>query len=412
MRFYTTVQLSANQELTPEGYLLCRNVPIARTGTQLYAATELPLRAVDGVIRIERHAEDVFHPDTMASFEAKPVVVDHPTEDVGPENWARLSKGIVQNVRRGSNIEDDLLLADLLITDAQAIEKVKDGLREVSCGYDAEYEQLEPGRGRQHQIVGNHLALVDQGRCGSRCAIGDSMKKLKWMDRLRAAFTARDEEEFKKALEESAKDSEPEETEEEKKKREAKEEADKKTSDSLSNLSKSLDALSERLEKLEAKDAAEEESETEEEKKKREAEEVEAEKEKSGDKKSRDSAAQLAEAQDVFARVEILSPGMALPTNDAARSQDGLCALKRKALDAAYANPKTRDAVAPLVAGKDLSKLTCDALHSTFVGASEIVRRENNAHAKVTFDSGKHAHVTASTISDMNRRNSQFWARS
>jgi hypothetical protein len=46
-------------------------------------------------------------------------------------------------------------------------------MREVSAGYDAAYEQLGPGRARQYEIVGNHTALVERGRCGPACAIGD-----------------------------------------------------------------------------------------------------------------------------------------------------------------------------------------------------------------------------------------------
>ena len=102
---------------------------------------------------------------------------------------------------------------------------------------------------------------------------------------------------------------------------------------------------------------------------------------------------------------------MALPTTDAAASDpqkfvDSLCQLKRKALAAAFENPKTRDCGRAARQCRDLAKLTCDALHSTFVGASEIVRRENNVHTKLTFDSGTTASSIPSTISEMNRRNS------
>ena len=86
--------------------------------------------------------------------------------------------------------------------------------------------------------------------------------------------------------------------------------------------------------------------------------------------------------------------------------------MRRAALTAAYENPKTRDAVAPLVAGKDLSKLTCDALSSTFIGASEIVRRSNNAQTLPTFDGSKSAATVRQSISEINRRNSEFWKRS
>ncbi len=426
MRYYTTEILSANMHRTPEGFLICTNVPIARTGVMYYAPGEVPIEPRDGIIRVDRAEGDVFSPETVASFEGKAVTLDHPMMDVSPENWSRLAKGVTQNVRRGQGIDNDLLLADLLITDSAAIEQVRGGLREVSCGYDADYEQTEPGRGLQTNIIGNHVALVEKGRCGTRCAIGDrAMKKTKWMDRLRAAFKSRDEAEMEAALEEGKSTAdETEETEEEKKKREEAEAA--KTGDAMSKVLDALASIESRLSAIESKDSEAEE--TEEEKKKREEAEAaktgdgeeadtEEEKKKAADRKARDSAALGAEAQDVFARAEILSPGLSLPSHDAAadpaKTRDSLCALRRKALEAAFAHPKTRDAVAPLLRGVDLAKLTCDALTSTFIGASEIVRRDNNnAQTKVTFDGGKTASGIASTISSMNRRNSEFWNRS
>ena len=411
MRYYTTQILSAKQELTPEKFLLCRDVPIARTGVMLYAAGEVPIDPVDGLCRVERDAQEVFSPATMASFEGKPVTLDHPAEDVAPHNWATLAKGITQNVRRGTGIENDLLLADLLITEAAAIQQVRDGLREVSCGYEADYLQMEPGRGRQTNIIGNHVALVEKGRCGARCAIGDSrlMKKNKWMDRLRAAFRNRDEAEMEKALNESATADEAEETEEEQKKRAAEE--SKKTGDALTKVADTLKTINARLTALETRDAQaqdEDESESEE-------ESDEDKKKKESAEKSRDSAQALAEAQDVFARAEILAPGIQLPTHDAKsdakKVRDSLCALRRRALETAFAG-KSRDAITPFVGSNpDFTKLTCDALSSAFIGASEIVRRENNAAAKTTFDGGRTASDIASTISSINAKNAAFWSR-
>ena len=42
MRYYTTSHLSENRRRTPEGYLLCIGVPIARTGLMEYLPEELP----------------------------------------------------------------------------------------------------------------------------------------------------------------------------------------------------------------------------------------------------------------------------------------------------------------------------------------------------------------------------------
>ena len=63
---------------------------------------------------------------------------------VNPENWKELAVGHLQNVRRGTGDQSDLMLADLIVKDENAIQLIEDGLREVSCGYDAEYEQTEP----------------------------------------------------------------------------------------------------------------------------------------------------------------------------------------------------------------------------------------------------------------------------
>jgi hypothetical protein len=78
------------------------------------------------------------------------------------------------NPRRGQGRFAHLLLGDLFVTCPKAIEAIRNGsLREVSVGYDAAYEDHGDGRGRQKNITANHLALVDHGRCGPICRIGD-----------------------------------------------------------------------------------------------------------------------------------------------------------------------------------------------------------------------------------------------
>lgn len=213
MLYYTAYQLGPKRSVTPEGFLLVKDVPIARTGVQLYHMSELPGidPGPDGTIRVQRLPEDVFRPATMASFEGKSICDDHPDEDVTVDNWRELECGHMQNVHRGVGTEDDFLFADFIIKDRATIAAVDDGKREVSCGYDADYEQLEPGLARQHNIIGNHVALVDQGRCGPRCAIGDEAmpQKVKVWDRIRQAFKARDEEALNKALNEVKDEIEP-----------------------------------------------------------------------------------------------------------------------------------------------------------------------------------------------------------
>src|ERR1700728_591427 len=159
MKFYAPFKISENISETPEGYLLCLGVCIGRTGEMVYGPGETPIEPdVEGRVIVSRNASDVFRPETMASFEGKAVTIGHPVQFVAPNNWSELTKGVVQNVRRGAGEQENDLVADLLITDSTAIALVKGGLREVSCGYEAEYTQTGVGRGFQSEIIGNHVA--------------------------------------------------------------------------------------------------------------------------------------------------------------------------------------------------------------------------------------------------------------
>ena len=175
---YYGSKISPNQLETGEGFLICRNVPIARTGVQKYRASELGL---DGdpnrIVEVVRDESEVFAPETMASFEGKPVTNNHPQEQVDPENARFYERGHVQNVRRGTGEQSDLLIGDLHIHDGELITAVKrkrKPKREISCGYDCEYVEDENGVLHQTNIRGNHVAVVDSGRAGSRVAIVDN----------------------------------------------------------------------------------------------------------------------------------------------------------------------------------------------------------------------------------------------
>ena len=175
MQYYGT-RLSENiSRREPEGYLLCLNVPVARTGTQEYLPEELGLPAGSGppgLIPVIRPEEEVFSKETIASFEGMPVTNDHPPDGVDIGNIKALQKGHAHNVRRGSGEERDLLLADLIITDPVLIGLIMDSKREISCGYTYELCE-ENGKYIQRRIRGNHVAVVDAGRAGPRVSIKD-----------------------------------------------------------------------------------------------------------------------------------------------------------------------------------------------------------------------------------------------
>ena len=200
-QFLTVEHLSPHMEKTSEGYLLCREVPISRVGEFEYSGIEVGIPSKGGRVLMTRTADELFKPETIQSFNAKPVVIGH-ARFADPDNWKDITVGIVQNVHRGQGEHADELLADLLLTDRKGIELVESGrLREVSCGYDASPVDDGEGKGHQVGIVGNHVALVEKARCGRACKIRDSeMKTTNLKTILRRLFRDGDEEKFNETL--------------------------------------------------------------------------------------------------------------------------------------------------------------------------------------------------------------------
>ncbi|WP_322080201.1 DUF2213 domain-containing protein [Burkholderia cenocepacia] len=429
MRFFTIQKLGPKRSLTPEGFLLCEDVPVARTGDMLYADGEVPIEAgPDGLIRISRTPEEVFRDETMASCQGKDVTLDHPDDFVAPANYTTLTRGVMLNPRRGSGIEDDLLLADILIKDPAAITAVQDEeIEEVSLGYEADYEQVSPGRGVQRNIVVNHVAIVPRGRCGPRCAIGDKEPEMKtkdsktsrrpaWLDRLMQSMKAKDEAGVEEALKEGQ-EAMDEESEEERKAREAKEK-EGKTGDSAMIL-KTLRSLDRRMARIEARDAEREretEDEDEEDDETDETTDTVIEAETAG--KLNQSGVDLYtgdSARLIAARAEILAPGVKLPTLDGLKTKDravALCKCQRRALDQAYETDVGRAAIAPFLGRRapDFEALPAQVVDAIFTGAAELMRAKNNAGSSsgkvTTRDFGK-----ARTVADINEANRKFWDR-
>lgn len=175
MLAYYGTDISPNQTETAEGFLICRNVPVARTGMQDYLARELNLDGdPESIVTVNRHPEDVFELATLASFEGKPVTDGHPPESVSPENFSNYARGHMQNVRR----DGDYIVADLFINDPILASEVKNGIkREVSCGYLCQYEP-DGASYKQTKIRGNHVAVVPKGRAGATVAIKDAAEQI------------------------------------------------------------------------------------------------------------------------------------------------------------------------------------------------------------------------------------------
>ena len=175
MRAYYATKLSPNISRMPNGFLVCKNVPIARTGTQDYQGSELGIAEhPDDMFPVHREESEVFSPAALASFEGVAFVDDHPSDDVTVDNACYLTRGFVKDVRRGDGEDSDKVIADIIVTDVNIIAEIENGKREISCGYKCDYVTDDDGRIYQRNIRGNHVALVGRGRAGKDVAIKDS----------------------------------------------------------------------------------------------------------------------------------------------------------------------------------------------------------------------------------------------
>lgn len=383
MQYFFTTRLGNTRFEMADGSLLCKDVPIARTGAQVYDESELEglIGDEDGEIVVTRDADEVFRPETLASFEGMAFTLGHPKDMVNPGNWKDYAHGHIQNVRRGTGDQSDLMLGDIHIKTAEAIQQVMNGLEQISMGYDADYEQKGPGQARQHSIIGNHCAGVPNGRAGIRCSIGDSntMAKTKqgWLTQLKRAIKTNDS----ATMEELVENAPTELIEPELDLPRAlnitinpaqplppnkelggltTDEGENGGAQTNSELEAKVDALALLVQQLinPASTAT-----------------VDSDDPEEKEEKTR-ATTDAAYHQGVVARAELILPGVKLPEGGK------LAAFKRSTMDAAFKTPEGKSLLTPLVGtSPDFAKMPKATLDAVFVSASEIAKARNSAPA-------------------------------
>lgn len=441
-RIYTTEKIGPNRELTPEGYLLCKGVPVARTGTMIYGPDEIGGASVgpDGVVRAHRSDEDVFDERTIASALGKPITNDHPEGDVNPENWKENSHGVALNIRRGEGAMDDLLMMDLLLTTKEGIEAVQNGKREISLGYDANYEEISEGEYRQFNIVINHIALVEEGRCGSRCAIKDQQIKVeatpvknkgkinktgvaKIIDLIMRAHNTKDSDVLGEVISDALQDDELALGNQQGGKEDDLGARTSFTDDDIKahidqnareheEMRSEIAILKEALAKLStpAQDDDVTDPKSEEEKMIEDALEEEAPEGTGPEaRKAKDSSYLSESFQSTIASAEILVPGIRIPTYDRAANPSQtfkkICGLRRQALDLAYNQANTRSIIDDVLAGKklDTTNMTCDAVRVLFNSATAVKKASNVAIRSGMASAGEVKHMTLDDVEKMHK---------
>lgn len=177
MKFLDRASVGAVKE-TAEGYLVATS-RVARTGVQEYLARELGDIATaagfkpDDVVRVYRHADQVFHKDSLASITRLPVTIDHPSEDVTSDNWAKLAVGDIGDAYA---TEPEWIVVNPMLKDAAAVKAARSTHPELSMGYSANIVKARDGLDADFEVSDiryNHLALVPKARAGDKARIGD-----------------------------------------------------------------------------------------------------------------------------------------------------------------------------------------------------------------------------------------------
>lgn len=150
---------------TPEGYLKDR--PIL-TSTGIFEYTNS-----DGSVRRElRLPEDVFDPESLASYKGKPIIITHDAGMVTKDNVQKFQIGTIltEGYRSGEDVRAEIVIHN---TDA-----MKDcGLKELSLGYSLDLDETPGVWNGQHydaiqrNIRINHLALVREARAGDQARL-------------------------------------------------------------------------------------------------------------------------------------------------------------------------------------------------------------------------------------------------
>lgn len=164
--------------ITADGYLMV-DLFAARTGVQKYMGSELGLMDRDVVV-VYRPEDEVFNRDSLSTFAHRPITNDHPPVLVDATNYAEYSKGFTgSDIRRSA----DKVNLQAVVADKVLIDAIQAGKRQLSAGYTCNIE-FAPGvtpdgvayDAVQRNVRINHVAVVDAGRAGSTCRIGDTNK--------------------------------------------------------------------------------------------------------------------------------------------------------------------------------------------------------------------------------------------
>ena len=170
------------------GFIEIPDNPLSKVGIYDYLGSEIGAPEPGRMYKVLRPEDELSRLETVQSFKGMPLVNDHTM--IGDGNTAPEDKGIDGVIGDNVYYRDGTLFGNLRLYTNKIKSLVDQGKKDLSLGYYARYEN-NPGTWRgqaydfvQRFITGNHVALVQDGRCGDSVAVLDKSPLVATFDHL------------------------------------------------------------------------------------------------------------------------------------------------------------------------------------------------------------------------------------
>ncbi len=171
----------SKRQMDWNGFMEVRDNPISKEGVFPYLGSEIPgAPNPDEIYYVYRPADELARQETIDSFKLMPFIDEH--EVLGRGGMPAERKGIQGTIGEQVYFDPPYLRANIKIHSSAAQSLIKAGKVELSpcygCDWSPEVGTFEgkPYQYVQRNIMGNHLALVEEGRTGRDVAVQDHRK--------------------------------------------------------------------------------------------------------------------------------------------------------------------------------------------------------------------------------------------
>lgn len=169
----------SKRQMDWNGFMEVRGNPISKVGVFDYLGSEIPgADEPDRVYKVYRPAEELARQETIDSFKLMPFIDEH--EILGKAGMPAERKGMQGTLGEQIYFDAPYLRGNIKIHSSAAQSLIKAGKVELSPCYGCDWVkgdgsfEGQPYQYTQRNIMGNHLALVEEGRTGPDVAVQDS----------------------------------------------------------------------------------------------------------------------------------------------------------------------------------------------------------------------------------------------